>query len=163
MAAIVFPPAPVIGDIYPPGAGVVGESQWEWDGAKWNTVSVFVRLNNQQAYNSYVWPNNKSVKEGFQLTDLLANGNLSWELPGGPLVYLDDISSQFDGLQNVFTLNLNGFPFTPEPTVNPNIAVVLGGIVQTPIMSYTISGPQITFSLAPAPGAAFCAFTLNVC
>jgi len=163
MAAINFPTIPVLNEIYPPGAGTPGVSQWKWDGTKWNTIPVFVRTNNQLAYNNYIWPNNKSSEPGFQITDLLADGTLSWELPGGPLVYLDDISSQFDGLQNVFTLNLNGLPFTPEPTVNPNIAVVLGGIVQTPVISYTISGPQITFSLAPAPGAAFCAFTLNVC
>lgn len=153
MAAIVFPPAPVIGDIYPPGAGVVGESQWEWDGAKWNTVSVFVRLNNQQAYNSYVWPNTKAPTDGFQLTDNLADGILSWEIPGGPFIYLDDISNQFNGAQNIFTLSQNGFPFTPDPLTN--IIIVLGGIVQNPGTSYTISGPQITFSLAPATGAAF--------
>ena len=153
MAAIVFPPAPVIGDIYPPGAGVVGESQWEWDGAKWNTVSVFVRLNNQQAYNSYVWPNTKAPTDGFQLTDNLADGILSWEIPGGPFIYLDNISNQFDGAQNIFTLTQNSLPYTPEPLTN--IIIVLGGIVQNPGTSYTISGPQITFSLAPATGASF--------
>ncbi len=161
--ALVFPPSPSVGQKYPPDPGISGVTQYIYTGTVWNTIPVFVRTNNQLAYNSYIWPNNKSSEPGFQITDLLADGTLSWELPGGPLVYLDDISSQFDGLQNVFTLNLNGLPFTPEPTVNPNIAVVLGGIVQTPILSYTISGPQITFSLAPAPGAAFCAFTLNVC
>lgn len=161
MAAAVFPVTPVVGQLYPPGAGTPGVSQWIWDGDKWNTVPVFVRLNNQAAYNAYVWPDNKSPEPGFQLTDLLANGVLSWDLPGGPLVYLDDISAQFDGAQNIFTLNLNGVPFTPNP--DTNLVVVLGGIVQTPGTSYTMSGPQITFSLAPATGAAFCAFTLNVC
>lgn len=161
--AITFPAAPVVGQVYPAGAGTPGVSQWSWDGAKWNTVPVFVRLNNQQAYNGYIWPNNKAPQDGFQLTDMLADGTLSWELPGGPLVYLDDISSQFDGLQNIFTLKKGGVPFTPDPIANPNLVVVLGGIVQNPGMSYTLSGPQITFSLAPATGAAFCAFTLNVC
>jgi hypothetical protein len=161
--ALVFPATPTLGQRFPANPGTSGVSQWSWDGTKWNTVPVFVRTNNQLAYNNYVWPDNKSPEPGFQITDLLADGNLTWELPGGPLVYLDDISSQFDGLQNVFTLNLDGLPFTPKPIINPNIVVVLGGIVQTPVLSYTISGPQITFSLAPAPGAAFCAFTLNVC
>jgi hypothetical protein len=91
----------------------------------------------------------------------LANGVLSWEIPGGPFIYLDDISAQFNGTQNIFTLTESGQPYTPAPL--DNIIVVLGGIVQTPGMSYTISGPQITFSLAPAPGAAFTAISNLSC
>jgi len=153
MAAIVFPLVPVIGDIYPPGAGVAGESQWKWDGSKWNTVPVFIRLSNQQAYNSYVWPNTKAPTGGFQLTDNLADGILSWQIPGGPLEYLDDISSQFDGTTNIFTLDMNGTPFTPNPSTS--LIIVLGGIVQNPGNAYTISGAQIAFSLAPPLGASF--------
>jgi len=156
MAALIFPPSPSIGDVFP-DPSVSGTSQWEWDGAKWNSVPVFVRTNNQLAYNEYVWPNSKATTPGFQLTDALANGALSWGIPGGPFIYLDDISSQFDGLTNVFTLNQNGQPYTPDPA--DNIIIVLGGIVQTFGTSYTISGPQITFSLAPAPGAAFAAIS----
>jgi hypothetical protein len=155
--ALVFPVGPSVGDLYPPNPGLPGVSQWEWDGAKWNTVPVFVRLNNQNAYNNYVWPNTKAPTHGFQLTDNLADGVLSWEIPGGPFIYLDDISAQFNGTQNIFTLTQSGQPYTPDPL--DNIIVVLGGIVQTPGMSYTISGPQITFSLAPATGAAFTAIS----
>lgn len=155
--ALTFPPTPSAGDVFPAGAGTAGVSQWIYDGSKWNTVPVFVRTNNQLAYNNYVWPNTKAPTPGFQITDNLANGVLSWEIPGGPFIYLDDISSQFDGAQNIFTLTQNSQPYTPDPLTN--IIIVLGGIVQTPGMSYTISGPQITFSLAPAPGAAFCAIS----
>ena len=153
--ALIFPSTPTLGQRYPLNPGTPGVSQWEWDGAKWNTVSVFVRTNNQLAYNAYVWPNSKATEPGFQITDVLADGNLTWDIPGGPFIYLDDISSQFDGVTNIFTLTENGAPFPVDPV--ENIIVVLGGIVQTPGMSYTISGPQITFSLAPAPGAAFAA------
>jgi hypothetical protein len=161
MAAIIFPPTPATGDVFPPNPGVAGVSQWEWDGTKWNTVPVFIRSNNQEAYNDYNWPNNIGSFLGLQLTDKLANGVLSWGTPGGPFIYLDDISSQFDGLQNIFTLNEGGQPYTPDPT--ENLIIVLGGIVQTPGISYTISGPQITFSLAPAPGAAFTAISNLSC
>jgi hypothetical protein len=116
---------------------------------------VFVRTNNQSAYNSYIWPNTKAAEPHYQLTDMLANGTLSWEIPGGPFVWLDDISSQFDGVTNIFTLTENGAPFTVTP--EENVIIVLGGIVQNYGMSYTISGPQITFSLAPAIGASFAA------
>ena len=155
--ALIFPATPSLGQRYPVDPGTPGVSQWEWDGAKWNTVSVFVRTNNQLAYNNYAWPDTLGANPGDQLTDLLNNGVLSWEIAGGPFVYLDDISSQFDGTQNIFTLTQGGQPYTPEPLTN--IIIVLGGIVQTPGMSYTISGPQITFSLAPAPGAAFTAIS----
>jgi hypothetical protein len=155
--ALIFPSTPSLGQRYPLNPGTPGVSQWEWDGAKWNTVSVFVRTNNQLAYNSYGWPNSASTQPDYQLTDLLGNGQLVWSKPGGPLIYLDDISAQFDGIQNIFTLNQGGVPYTPSPLTN--IIIVLGGIVQTPGISYTISGPQITFSLAPAPGAAFTAIT----
>jgi hypothetical protein len=159
--ALIFPSAPSLGQKYPLGLGTPGVGQWEWDGAKWNAVSVFVRTNNQAAYNSYVWPNSKSPSPGFQITDALADGTLSWNIPGGPFIYLDDISSQFDGTQNIFTLTEGGVPFTVDPV--ENVIIVLGGIVQTPGMSYTISGPQIVFSLAPAPGAAFAAVSNLSC
>jgi len=154
MPAVVFPASPTLNEVYPAGAGTPGVSQWKWDGAKWVTVPVFVRTNNQSAYNSYVWPDNKSPTTGFQITDVLGDGTLSWEIPGGPFTYLDDISSQFNGTQNIFTLTLGGVPFTPDPLTN--LIIVLGGIVQNPGDSYTMTGPQITFSLAPAPGATFC-------
>jgi len=157
MAAVSFPNAPTLNQVYPAGLGTAGVSQWKWDGVKWNTVPVFVRTGNQLAYNAYVWPDTKSPTNGFQITDNLADGVLSWEIPGGPFIYIDDISAQFNGTQNIFTLTQSGQPFTPDPLTN--IIIVLGGIVQTPGTSYTISGPQITFSLAPAVGASFAAIS----
>ena len=157
MAALVFPPSPTIGQLFPPSSGISGVSQWGWDGAKWNVIPPFVRTNNQNAYNGYVWPGNKSPTLGFQITDNLADGVLSWEIPGGPFTYLDDISTQFNGVQNLFLLTQGGVPYTPDPLTN--IIIVLGGIVQTPGTSYTIIGPQITFSLAPPPTAAFVAIS----
>lgn len=153
MPAVVFPASPSLNQVYPAGAGTSNVSQWKWDGSKWNTVPVFIRSNNQLAYNNYVWPDTKSSEEGFQLTDKLGNGTLTWDVPGGPFIYLDDISSQFNGTNNIFTLTEAGVPFSLAPT--ENIIIVLGGIVQTPGLSYTLSGPQITFASAPAAGAAF--------
>jgi hypothetical protein len=155
--ALVFPATPAVGQRYPVNPGTPGVSQWEWDGGKWNSIPVFVRTNNQSAYNGYVWPNTKAPTPGFQITDNLADGVLSWEIPGGPFIYIDDISAQFNGIQNIFTLTQGGAPYTPDPLTN--IIIVLGGIVQTPGMSYTITGPQITFSLAPATGATFTAIS----
>ena len=161
MAAIIFPPTPDIGDVFPPNPGVAGVSQWKWDGAKWNTVPVFVRTNNQAAYNNYDWPNAISTRPGDQLTDVLANGVLTWEIPGGPFFYLDDISDQFDGVLATFSLEQGGSPFTPDPP--SNLIVVLGGIVQIYGSSFSILGDQITFASPPAPGATFTAISNREC
>jgi hypothetical protein len=162
--AILFPPGPSLGQLYPPGPGTPGVSQWQWDGAKWNTVPVFVRLNNQEAYNEYTWPNTISNRPGDQLTDLLANGVLSWDIPGGPFFYLDDISSQFDGTATDFVLKRNGTNFQVDPP--SNLIVVLGGIVQTYQSSYIITGFNddiISFVAPPAPGATFTAISNREC
>ena len=158
MAAVTFPGAPALNQIYPPAAGTPGVSQWQWDGAKWNTVPVFVRTNNQLAYNAYVWPDTKAPTHGFQITDNLADGVLSWEIPGGPFIYIDDISASFDGVAVLFQLTQGGVNYIPDPLTN--IIIVLGGIVQTPGTSYVIDTfGQILFSQAPATGAAFVAIS----
>jgi hypothetical protein len=156
--ALVFPASPTVGQRYPANPGTAGTSQWQWDGGKWNSVAIFVRLNNQAAYNSYVWPNTKAPKDGFQITDNLADGVLSWEIPGGPFIYIDDISSGFNGSTVTFQLTQTDISGTvnyiPDPLTN--IIIVLGGIVQTPGTSYTINSfGLITFAQAPATGAAF--------
>ena len=158
MAALIFPSSPVIGQLFPPDPGISGVTQYIYTGTVWNTVPVFVRLNNQQAYNEYVWPDDKSPISGYQITDSLADGVLSWEIPGGPFIYIDDISGSFDGVAQVFQLTQTGVNYIPDPLTN--IIIVLGGIVQTPGTSYVIDAfGQITFSLAPAPGAAFVAIS----
>ena len=156
--ALVFPATPTLGQRFPADPGTSGVSQWSWDGNKWNTVPVFVRTNNTTAFNSYVWPNIQAPTPGYQLTDNLADANLSWEIPGGPFIYIDDISGSFDGVAQTFQLTQTGVNYIPDPLTN--IIIVLGGIVQTPGTSYVIDAfGQITFSLAPAPGAAFVAIS----
>ena len=160
--AIVFPAAPTVGQRYPANPGTPGVSQWGWDGSKWVAISTFLKLNNQAAYNSYVWPSTKSPTHGWQITDNLADGVLSWEIPGGPFIYLDDISGLFNGAQTLFQLSQSSVNFIPDPLTN--VIIVLGGIVQTPGSSYFIDiFGQITFSQAPATGAAFVGITNLSC
>jgi hypothetical protein len=160
--ALDFPATPTVGQRYPANPGTSGVSQWQYDGAKWNTVPVFVRTGNQTAYNSYVWPDTKSPTYGWQITDNLADGTLSWEIPGGPFIYLDDISGLFNGAQTLFQLSQSSVNFIPDPLTN--VIIVLGGIVQTPGSSYFIDiFGQITFSQAPATGAAFVGITNLSC
>ena len=155
MAAIVFPLAPTVGQIFPSGAGTPGVTQWQWDGTKWNVVPVFLRTNNQAAYNNYVWPAT-AASAGETLTDTAGGGNLNWDPNNSTFSYLDDISGAFDGNLDTFPLTQGGTPAFP----GGNIVVVLGGVVQNPATAYTIGGSNIQFSNPPAPGASFVAFTV---
>jgi hypothetical protein len=162
--ALVFPSSPTAGTRYPANPGTPGVTQYEYDGTKWNAVPVFIRSNNQTAYNTYVWPNNISTRPGDQLTDLLADGVLNWEIPGGPFFYLDDIAGLFDGTATDFPLTRAGAPFSVDPP--SNLIVVLGGIVQTYGSSFIITGfndDTISFVAAPAPGATFTAISNREC
>lgn len=158
--ALVFPATPTLGQKFPADPGTSGVSQWSWDGNVWSTVPVFVRTNNTTAFNSYVWPNTQAPTPGFQLTDNLADANLSWEIPGSPLIYIDDISGSFNGVTTGFPLAIAGASYTPSPT--SNIMVFIGGVAQTPgaANAYTIAGSTINFVLPPSTGASFSATTV---
>ena len=158
--ALDFPASPIAGQKYPADPGISGVAQYQWDAIAgvWNAVANFIRTNNTTAYNSYVWPNTKAPIRGYQITDNLADGVLSWEIPGGPFIYLDDLTPSFDGVAFLFQLKQGGINYIPDPLTN--IIIILGGIVQTPGTSYVIdSFGQITFSQAPATGAAFVAIS----
>jgi hypothetical protein len=72
---------------------------------------------------------------------------------------LDSVSSLFNGSTVTFTLAIGGVPYTPTPT--SNLMVFIGGVVQIPTVSYTVSGNQITFTEAPASGVTFYATTVS--
>ena len=70
----------------------------------------------------------------------------------GPALKLDDISSNFDGLTNVFSLAVGGTAVTPH--VN-NISIYLSGVYQIPGNSYSLSGSFIVFTGAPSSSLDF--------
>jgi hypothetical protein len=71
----------------------------------------------------------------------------------GPYIKLDDISDQFDGIKTTFNLTLGGQPYF---TSNPyTLLLSLDGVIQEPIVSYTISENQITFAAAPTSAGRF--------
>ena len=159
MAALVFPPSPVVGQRFPANPGTSAISQWAWDGAKWNTVTPSVSLGspNQAAYNDYQWPAADGTN-GYQLTTDGA-GNLSWSVKGNPSLQALDVDAAFDGVQSVFGLVEAGTatPFTPNPS--SNIIVFLGGVPQTPGTAYTIVANTIVFTASPLTGSSFYAIS----
>ena len=159
--ALVFPTSPTVGQRFPVNPGTAGVSQWQYDGAKWNAVVSTVSLGatNQDAFNSYLWPNTDGTS-GYQLTTN-GTGSLSWVVPSVPtLTLLDDISSQFDGALTIFGLTVGGTAFTPTPA--GNLLVFLGGVPQIPSSAYIIVGATIQFLGAPLAGTSFYAISSSI-
>jgi hypothetical protein len=159
--AYVFPPSPTAGQRYPVNPGVPGSSQYFWDAVVgvWNTVSTGLQLNNQNAFNGYVWPDTAGNVYDQLTTD--GTGVLSWTPPAEPeFRAFDNISSMFDDTLLNFPLTIGGVSYTPEPLTD--IVVFMGGVFQQPGVAYTISaGPpcQILFTEAPLTGTTFYAMT----
>jgi hypothetical protein len=66
---------------------------------------------------------------------------------------LDNVASGFNGVDTAFTLQVGTVNVTPPKETTVIISV--GGILQEPVVAYTISGSTITFTSAPAAGAGF--------
>ena len=80
-------------------------------------------------------------------------GLIGRQQSSGAFLKLDDISSQFDGSTSTFNLTLGGQAFFAG---NPyTLLVSLGGVIQEPILAFTITENQINFASAPAAGADF--------
>ena len=71
----------------------------------------------------------------------------------GAFLKLDDLSSQFNSSRTTFDLTVGGEAFFAG---NPySLLVSLGGVIQEPIISFTIVENQINFASAPTAGAEF--------
>lgn len=79
--------------------------------------------------------------------------------PNATYTVLDSLSSRFNGSSVVFPLTVAGVPFAP---VSPNsLLIFIGGIIQIPNISFTLSGSNITFGSAPPSGASFYGVSLT--
>jgi hypothetical protein len=63
---------------------------------------------------------------------------------------LDDIAPLFNGAQKTFPLTAGGAPLNPAVVSTENLFISLGGAIQLPTTSYTVTGNLITFVEAPA-------------
>ena len=69
----------------------------------------------------------------------------------GSFIKLDDIQSQFNGVQKTFNLKSGGQPFSPGSA--SSLLVSIAGIIQEAGTSYTVDNATITFADAPIPAA----------
>jgi hypothetical protein len=63
---------------------------------------------------------------------------------------LDDIAPMFNGARKTFPLTSGGVPINPAVVSTENLFISVGGAIQLPNVSYTVSGNEVTFSEAPA-------------
>jgi hypothetical protein len=118
---------------------------------------VSLGVANQGAYNQYQWPATSGTN-GLQLTTDGA-GTLSWSSPAAPNLEILGLLEPFDGVNIAFTLIYAGTtnPFTPVPSTN--VVIFLGGVPQTPSVSYSVSGNTVTFTAPPLAGTTFYALS----
>ena len=72
------------------------------------------------------------------------------------LMFLDDLSSQFNGTRLSFILRVGGVAVTP----GSNLLIFVGGVPQIAGSSYSVAGSTITFTGAPPTGATFVGVTV---
>ena len=72
---------------------------------------------------------------------------------------IDDISSQFDGVETIFPLRSLGA--TISPTTSKQLLISLDGLDQVPDVDYTVDGTVLTFTVAPTNGLEFSAINIG--
>jgi hypothetical protein len=77
-------------------------------------------------------------------------------------LYFDDISSQFNGVNTVFTLQVNGVNL-PTAVIQSDLVLFLGGSIQIAGSGFTWNAAtsQVTFTSAPATGLSFVGWVVN--
>ena len=65
---------------------------------------------------------------------------------------LDDIAPLFNGALKTFPLSSGGQLINPAVVNTGNLFISIGGAIQLPVTSYTVTGSEITFTEAPEPG-----------
>lgn len=66
---------------------------------------------------------------------------------------VDDISSQFNGVDTIFVLTEGGNAFIIGNA--QNLIISIDGVIQEPGVAYTVNGSSVTFTEAPASGSSF--------
>ena len=72
---------------------------------------------------------------------------------------LDDISGSFNGSTQTFALAISGVALTPASA--QQLRIVLGGVIQSPGIDYTVSGSNITFTTPPDAALDFSGVSLG--
>jgi hypothetical protein len=109
---------------------------------------------------SFIVVNNEAIRFSFPPPTGATFSGRVFVPNGQSFNIIDDISSQFNGVTVTFALKVGAQPYSPFSPAS--LFVVVGGIMQTPDIAYTLSGSNITFSTAPPAGASFSGQVLGI-
>ena len=109
---------------------------------------------------SFIVVNNQDIRFSFAPPTGATFSGRVFVPNGQSFVIIDDISSQFNGVQVSFQMKVAGQPYVVASPAS--LFVVVGGIMQTPNIAYSVSASTINFSSAPPAGATFAAQALGV-
>ena len=152
MALLTFPIGPNNGEVYPvnPPAGT--------NIYMWSSVDQTWRL---LGPSTGVTPGVYGSANTIPQITIDATGRITSAvnipLASRELVFLDDISGGFDGLETVFSMSIGGVPYTPTG----DVLIFVAGSPQIKGSSYTTSGALISFGEAPPAGATFIGVTVS--
>lgn len=83
--------------------------------------------------------------------------DVGYNVPGKAVQYsnllLDDISNLFNGIDQTFSLTVNGEPYFPSS--DQQLIISVNDVVLNPGVDYTVSGSQIYFTNPPSLGNDF--------
>lgn len=150
MAILTFPTSPLNGQIYPTAAPI-GVNIYQWSSAD----ITWRLLGPASGVTAGTYGSATSIP---QITvDPTGRITFAQSIPiQFGLVFLDDISSLFDGTTLSFGLSVAGSPISP----GTNLLIFIGGTPQIAGSSYTVSGSTISFTGAPPAGATFIGVTV---
>jgi hypothetical protein len=170
----------VAGTFAPPGSPSYSTNAGDWlvsDGSQWVlfafNLGTVTRVNTGTGLaggpittTGTISLSNTGVAAGtYTLSTITVNAQgqitsaASGTVPSQKFVYLDDISSQFNGTASSFTLRLSGIPYSPTPSTN--LMLTVGGVPQPPGSAYTVSGSTLTFvGGGPPANVTFLAITV---
>ena len=127
------------------------------------TTPAFTNINGNDIYHMLRSNGTQGLITSGEVTNALgyvpANAaSITGDFPLGNSIVLDNISSQFDGNQTIFSLRSNSNPFTPAGS-SANLIVSIGGVIQKPgtdfniVLSGSNNTDEIEFTTAPQTSA----------
>jgi len=97
------------------------------------------------------------VKEGNGIS--IAGDGTASLATGSTFTVIDNLSFKFNSSLQTFQLTDGGVPYTPS--IPQSLLIFIQDVFQIPLIDFTVSGSNITFSTAPATGATFYGISLT--
>lgn len=97
------------------------------------------------------------VKQGEGI-NIASDGAISVGV-GATYTMLDSLAPSFNGSRTSFQLTVGQVPYTPGSV--KGLLIFIGGVAQTPLEAFSLSGSTVTFTSAPPTNASFFGLSLT--